>query len=158
MRPSALRRFAFAVVVLALLTGVCAPFLVDLVARGAPEAHAGVADYSRWGPLRSPVELKGDWRFVWHTAPAPGRTLLLRVPGQWSGSHPGGLVLPAGGAATYSLKLHGLPADRYTLYIPQTFSSTRVFVDGREMSHRAMGRVQVRGGDRLVRRQPGHRA
>ena len=45
------RRFAFAIIVLSLLAGICLPFFVDLVARDAPEARAGVADYSHWRPL-----------------------------------------------------------------------------------------------------------
>ncbi|HEX7944205.1 MAG TPA: adenylate/guanylate cyclase domain-containing protein, partial [Phenylobacterium sp.] len=132
------RRFAFAIIVLSLLAGICLPFFVDLVARDAPEARAGVVDYSHWRPLTKPVELRGDWRVVWHTAPRPGTEMLLRVPGQWSGPHPNGLTLPAAGAASYNLVLHGLRPGRYALYVPQTFSSSRVLVNGVEMSRRGV--------------------
>src|SRR3954471_22226640 len=89
------RRFVFALVLLALLAGICAPFFVDPVAHDAPKARGGVVDYSQWGPLSAPVELKGDWRLVWRSAPLAGARVLSPVPGDWAGAHAGGATLPS---------------------------------------------------------------
>src|ERR1051325_3516055 len=84
------RRLAFAVAVLGLLSLLCAPFFVDLIAHGAPKARGGAISYLGWGPLDAPVELTGEWRLVCKTPPAAGATMLAEVPGEWAGAHPGG--------------------------------------------------------------------
>ncbi|WP_293905203.1 adenylate/guanylate cyclase domain-containing protein [Phenylobacterium sp.] len=141
---SAVRRFIFAAVLLMLLGLLCAPFFIDPVEHHPPQARAGVVSYAGWGPLTRPVELKGEWRMVWLTAPAPGAVLPIRVPGEWEGPHPGGPTLPIGGAAQYHLLMRGLPAGQYTLYVRQSFSACSVFVNGRLMSQR--GRVGLTPG------------
>ena len=141
---SPLRRFALAALLLTLLAGICAPFFIDPIARDAPQARGGQVDFTRWGPLTAPVELKGDWRLVWRSAPAPGASLILPVPGAWAGRHPGGPTLPELGAASYQLKLRGLPAGHDTLYIRQGFHARRVLIDGRVMSQ--VGRYAVATG------------
>src|SRR3954465_12764725 len=55
------RRVAFAGLGPGLLTLLILPFFVDVVARDAPQAKAGVVDFTRWGPLKAPVPLGGDW-------------------------------------------------------------------------------------------------
>ena len=132
------RRFALAILLLTLLAGLCSPFFIDPVARNAPQARAGVVSFAAWGPLSAPVELKGDWRLTWLTAPQPGATLIAYVPGPWAGAHPGGPTLPDIGAASYRLKIQGLPAGRYTLYMRQTFAASQVVVNGRVLSQRGV--------------------
>ena len=132
------RRFASAALLLLLLAGLCAPFFIDPVARNAPLARDGVVSYVGWGRLDAPVALKGDWRLVWLTAPAPGANLMVHIPGGWTGPHPGGPTLPEIGAASYQLKLQGLPAGRYTLSLRQAFTARRVFVNGRLLAERGV--------------------
>ena len=134
--PSPARRVTFAAVILALLFALCAPFFIDFVAHDAPQARAGVMDYTRWGPLSAPVELKGEWRLVWRSPPATGAALLLRVPGEWAGAHAGGPTLPVTGAASYELTIRGLRAGRYTLQLGKMFNASRVIVNGRTLSER----------------------
>ena len=133
-----LRRFALAALLLVLLSGLCAPFFIDLVARNSPRARGGEIDFSRWGPLTAPVELKGDWRMVWRSAPTPGASIILPVPGPWAGRHADGhggdIALPELGAVSYQLKLRGLPAGHYSLYVRQGFHARRVLVNGRVIS------------------------
>jgi adenylate cyclase len=134
--PSAGRRLAFAAVVLGLLCALCAPFFIDLIAHDAPLARAGVVDFTHWGPLSTPVDLKGDWRVVYRTPPAAGTVLLVPVPGNLAGERPGGPTLPENGVASYQLTIKGLPAGQYTLYVSQMFNASRVLVNGRVLSSR----------------------
>ena len=134
--PSPARRFIFAVVVLSLLSALCAPFFIDLVANDAPRARGGVVSYASWGPLSQPVELKGEWRLTWHTAPAPGASLPIQVPGEWVGAEVAGKTLPEGGAASYHLLIRDLPPGRYTLYVPSLFGAMRIIANDRELSSR----------------------
>jgi adenylate cyclase len=136
--PSPLRNFAFGLVVLALLGALCAPFFIDDIAHDAPLARAGVVSFAHWGPLSAPVELKGQWRLVWRTAPAPGAELLVPVPGDWAGPHPGGPTLPAMGAASYQLKIRDLPVGHYTLYARQGFFASAIVVNGRTLSQQGV--------------------
>ena len=53
------RRVGFAILVLVALCALAAPLFVDLVARNAPQARAGVVSYAHWGPLSRPVALSG---------------------------------------------------------------------------------------------------
>ncbi len=145
------RRFAFAVILLTLLAGLCAPFFIDPIARNTPIARGGEVSFARWGPLTAPVVLKGEWRMVWRSAPAPGATLLLQVPGPWAGRHAAGGALPELGAASYQLKVHGLPAGHYALYVRQGFHARRVLVNGRpiaEVGHYALTAADVVDGHR----------
>jgi adenylate cyclase len=134
--PSPTRRITFAAVILALLFALCAPFFLDPVAHDAPRARGGVADFSRWGPLSAPVELKGEWRLVWLTPPYAGAAMPMQVPSEWAGPHAGGPTLPVNGAASYQLTIKGLPAGRYTLHLSTMFNATRVVVNGRTLSER----------------------
>jgi adenylate cyclase len=129
------RRTALAMLVVALLSVLCTPFFVDQIAHDAPKAQGGVIDFTGFGPLTRPVELDGQWRMTWLTAPQPGKTLPLEVPGEWSHQHPG---LPEGGAATLRLAVQGLPPGRYTLFAPKAFAATRIWIDGQVLSE--MGR------------------
>ena len=133
-----MRRYAFLLLALSLLCALCAPFFVDTVAHDAPQAKRGVVSYAGWGPLSNPVELKGEWRLEWHTAPAPGTRLYLPVPSDWAGARVGGKTLPELGAASYSLTLRDLPPGRYTLYLPRFFGAARVVIDGQVVSERGV--------------------
>jgi len=128
------RRFALAALLLVLLAGLCAPFFADPLARDAPKARGGAVDFSRWAPLDAPMPLAGDWRFTWLTAPAPGATLLAPIPGEWAGLRAGAATLPESGAGSYLLRLHGLPAGRYTLFTGPIFGASRIVLNGKVLS------------------------
>jgi adenylate cyclase len=136
---SAVRRFLFAVGVLALLCLFSAPLYVDNNAGNAPVPHAGEVSYAGWNGWDLPVSLAGDWRLVWRSpslprGPTAGDTAIIRVPGVWAGEpvqgRPG-VVLPRWGLVTYELTLHGVPPGAYTLFVPTIDHATRVWVNGR---------------------------
>jgi adenylate cyclase len=137
--PTPRRRLAFAALVLLLLSAVCAPIFVDLVAHDAPRPARGVVSYSTWGPLTRPVELRGEWRFVWlggKGVPA-GAELMKPVPGRWDLPGPG-RRLPESGLAGYRLRIEGLQPGRHTLYVPTFYGASRVIVNGRTLSQRGV--------------------
>ena len=125
------RRLGLALLVVAALCLVCAPFFSDSIAHDAPKVRAGVVDYSGWGPLKAPVELSGQWRGAWHTAPTPGADFWVRVPGSWSGLLVAGHRLPESGAATYSVRIRGLQPGRHIIYVPRIYAASQVRVNGR---------------------------
>eukprot|EP01041_Mallomonas_annulata_P034372 gene34372-57128_t len=146
-----LRRRAFLLTAIALLCALCAPFFVDTVDRQGPKATRGVVSYASLGSLSRPVELKGEWRLDWHTAPAPGARLYIPVPSDWKGAKAGAVILPELGAASYSLTVRDLPAGRYTLYVPRFFGAVRVVIDGQVVSERGvygLSRANSRAVDR----------
>ena len=140
IRPAAspARRLVSGIFLLLLLAGLCSPFFIDPVAHDAPAARAGLVSFAQRGPLSAPVELRGEWRIVWRSAPAPGMTLMGAVPGDWAGARAGGLILPNLGAASYQLKVQGLRAGRYILHVRQGFHAARVLVNGRILSERGV--------------------
>ena len=138
-RSSQGRRVGFAVLVLGLLSLLVLPFFGDLIARDAPRARNGVIRFAQWGPLKAPVPLAGDWQLSWRGGaggPPPGQRVTLEVPGRWSAQRAGRPTLPETGAVSYHLEVLGLPAGRYLLYLPPSFSATAVAVNGRVISQR----------------------
>ena len=137
-RQSQGRRFLFAALVLSLLCALCSPFFMDLVARGAPKAQAGVVNFAQWGPLTAPVELSGVWKLTWRTPgpgqPRPDAAYAVAVPGRWSDRDPRHGTLPDQGAASYELQVRGLTPGRYILHVPGFFMASRVLVDGVALS------------------------
>ena len=125
----------------AMLCLLCAPLFLDTVDHSAPKAVAGVIDYSRLGPLQSPVALAGDWRLAWRSG-SPGPPLtderLARVPGGWNDKAPAGPGLPDLGAASYRLTLKGLRPGRYILYVPTVHAASRVSTDGWVLSEQGV--------------------
>jgi adenylate cyclase len=130
-RPS-----SFAILILAVLSLLCAPLFVDVIDHDAPQAKGGVVDFSTAGPLTSPVNLAGEWRFTWNVPPKAGATMLVKVPGPWKGPHAGGPTLPGRGAASYELVIRGLRPGGYVLHMPPLYSATRVLVNGRVAAER----------------------
>jgi adenylate cyclase len=144
---SALRRFLFAVGVLALLCLFSAPLYVDNIDPDAPAPHQGLVSFAGWKGWDRTVSLAGDWRLVWRSpslpgGPSTGDVAVLRVPGVWAGAPVAGrpgVVLPRWGRGTYELTLHGVPPGAYTLFIPTISAASRVWVNDRPAS--ATGRV-----------------
>ena len=130
-------RLRFALLVIAILCTFCAPLFVDGIDRSAPKPVAGRVDYAKYGRLTAPVELRGQWRLVWHSgAPGPpaGTERLQLVPGRWSEKLASGGALPDQGAASYHLTVEGLQPGRYSLYVPTIYAASRVIVNGRMLS------------------------
>ena len=48
-----------------------------------------------------------------------------------AGKRAGSYVLPEGGAASYHLRVKGVAAGRYTLFVPRHFAASRVLVNGK---------------------------
>ena len=80
-----------AFVVLLLLGVLLTPLFANRIAYDAPRPRDGVVSYKAWGALTAPVELTGQWTFVWHgdsereddewiPAPVPGPWQGLRMP------------------------------------------------------------------------------
>jgi adenylate cyclase len=135
---SAVRRFLFAVGVLALLCLFSAPLYFDGSAKDAPVPRLGEVSYAGWSGWDLPVSLGGGWRLVWRAPASPqgpgaGDVAAVRVPGVWAGTpvqgRPG-VVLPRWGFVTYELTLHGVPAGAYTLFVPTIDHASRVWVNG----------------------------
>lgn len=156
--PPPVRRLIFALLALALLCALCAPFFADLADHNAPRAENGVVDYSRYGPLVAPAGLAGDWRLTWKSSgpgqPAPGASALAPVPGVWTGETLGGVALPERGVAAYALTIRGLAPGRYILHVPTLYEASEVRVNGVLVSGRgrlgftpAATRYEVRSQD-----------
>ncbi len=136
-RHVGLQRLVFSLVAVILLCALCAPVFVNSIDYGAPKATAGVVDFSRFGALDKPVELKGDWLLSWRSgAPGPPQSARISapVPGRWSDRSPNGRALPEQGAGSYHLTLKGLTPGRYALYVPTIHTASRVVADGRVLS------------------------
>ena len=130
-------RLRFALLVIAILCAFCAPLFVDGVDRTAPRSVAGRVDFSSYGPLTVPVELRGQWRLVWHSGPQgppAGTQRMALVPGRWSEKLDPGGALPDQGSASYHLRVEGLVPGRYSLYVPTIYAASRVIVNGRMLS------------------------
>ncbi len=138
-RPASLRFGLFMLVVLSL---VCAPFFIDTLAKNAPQVSNGRLDLTRWGSLDRPIELSGDWSFVWQGpsgagAPPPSTRYTMRVPGVWQDRPaPGGTVTPQSGRATYSVTIDGLRPGPYRLVVPTIYMANRVWISGRAVAQR----------------------
>jgi adenylate cyclase len=143
-RVSQLRRLWFGIIILAFLCLFTAPFYVNNVALNAPTAKQGVVSFSKWGALKNPVELRGDWTFIWRSAlgqrPAGSVTpMIMHLPGEWAGvKTPSGDVLSEQGRATYQLVIKGLKPGTYRLYMPLIYSATQISINGEIVSRRGM--------------------
>jgi adenylate cyclase len=123
--------------VLVLLGLLCAPLFVNRIAYDAPKPRDGTVSFAHWGALTTPVELGGQWMFVWQgdaTHPAHER-FPMKVPGTWEGLRtPSGTILPISGVGTYHLTIRDLPPGLYTLHVPIVTGASRVWIDGKLMS------------------------
>jgi adenylate cyclase len=132
------RRLAVALLALFGMLAMVAPYFKDTLDTRAPRATHGVLDLSRHGPLSRPIDLSGQWRFVWLAGPGPaaGTSGWLDVPGFWEGTKLGGLTLPPKGRAKYELTIRGLAPGQYRMHVPPIYAASRITLDGRPVSHR----------------------
>jgi adenylate cyclase len=124
------RRFGLALLVMAVLCVICGPFFIDRIAVNGPQARAGEISFRNWGPLNAPVPLKGAWRADW-LAPGPAGGFMATVPGTWAGQKVAGRTVTESGAVAYHLRIRGLPAERYMLFVPKVYAGERVLANGR---------------------------
>src|SRR5690348_16445694 len=130
------RGLLLGLLILAGMMALLAPSFRDPIDRSAPPVRAGVVDYSRFGPLDSPVSLAGRWRARWLAGaglPA-GSVAEVKVPGRWSGAATAAGPLPDRGIARYTLELRGLKPGFHQIHIPSLYSASRLWIDGRLVS------------------------
>ena len=135
-------RSLLAILVLALLCGLCAPLFVDRIDEGAPKARHGAVSFACWSALDRPVPLAGQWNMTWRgpavaRGPAVGERLPIRVPGEWTGLS----GAPEQGFATYQLTVKGVRPGSYILFVPTIFAASRVWLNDRMVSQ--MGQVAL---------------
>lgn len=105
-----------------------------------PTANRGVLDLSTWDfPASEPVALKGEWEFYPGKLINPGpfsKPQYVEMPaaGLWSSVSVKGEPLSIYGYATWRLIL-SLPEthDAIALRLPEIFSSSRVFLNGKQI-------------------------
>ncbi len=134
LRDGGGKRLLYSLATLAVLLLLCAPFMIDTTAKGAPQPRAGMVDFSSWGHLKDPVVLEGEWGFDWEDSIDTPETRSVEtavLPGLWTASDPD---LPRSGRATYSLELTGLTPGSYTLFVPLVYSATEVSLNGERVS------------------------
>jgi adenylate cyclase len=130
------RRLLYGMIILLLLCLFTAPFYVNPVAKNAPDVKQGTISFAAWGALDRPVELTGNWTFIWRSrlgSQTAGTVapFFVRVPGKWTDDEAlGGLKIPAQGWGTYKLVIKGLKPGGYRLYVPLGYSATQVLVNG----------------------------
>lgn len=134
------RRQLLSLTILALMVAFCAPLFADRIDRDAPAAQNGTVSFAGWGPLDTPVELRGNWRLIWlggtPSSVSPGSRFLVPVPGQWSDLRDavGARILPRSGAASFELTIEGLQPGLHQLHVPIVYGATRIYVDGRPLA------------------------
>lgn len=103
-------------------------------------AGKGVIDLRGVDLRRDPVSLAGEWALNWHQllSPADSTTAPLayvHFPALWGKTTVNGLLLPSTGYASYRVTVL-LPrhTNKLALEVPDTYTSYRLFVNGREFS------------------------
>lgn len=140
------QRLWFGIIIIGLLCLFTAPFYVNPVDHKAPSVEKGTISFATYGALDQPVELSGNWTFIWRSAlenqPAgTAKPILMRVPGQWTDNNAQNVyTLPMQGRATYQLLIKGLQPGGYRLYVPPGYSASRVSINGVPVSsHGTLG-------------------
>jgi adenylate cyclase len=134
------QRLWYGIIILLLLCLFTAPFYVNTTAKNAPDVKQGTISFETWGALGRPVELTGNWTFIWRSglgSQTAGTVapIFVRVPGKWTDDEAsGGRRIPAQGWGTYKLVIKGLKPGGYRLYVPLGYSATQVLVNGKVVS------------------------
>jgi adenylate cyclase len=143
---SQVRRLWFGIVILLLLCLFTAPFYVNTIDGQAPSVKRGSISFKTYGALDRPVELKGNWTFIWRSRleNQPGDTvkpIVIRVPGKWTDDNAQNVyALPSQGRASYQLVMKGLRPDIYRLYVPLGYSATEIRINNAVVSsHGTLG-------------------
>ena len=83
------QRLAVGMLALFAMILLVVPLFEDPIDSRAPEAKAGVVDFSGYQRIDRPVQLTGQWRMTWFDPPlgknGPARGF-VGVPGQWTGT------------------------------------------------------------------------
>ncbi len=102
-------------------------------------AKKGILDLSKQDFSQN-IKMKGEWFFYWNKLIDPSDSfpqggLLVDFPLKWTNYKIQGKTLPSFGYATYMAKLL-LPVDSavYTILVPPTYSSYKLFIDNRLVS------------------------
>lgn len=121
-----------------------------------PRASQGSIDFSGYSFSDSgPVELRGEWIFVWNELPdvgslpdflrhfardsdqTPGTVTYMELPGRWNGQSTGESRASATGFATYLLRFEGLSSsdmERLAFRMKDALTAYKVYIveDGQE--------------------------
>jgi adenylate cyclase len=134
------RRLGFGIIILLFLCLFTAPFYVNPIAKDAPSVKNGAISFEAAGALNRPVELNGNWSFLWRSSlgsRAAGSVppFFVRMPGEWTDAKTSdGMSIPEQGRATYQLLIKGLQPGDYRLYVPLVYSATLVSLNGKPVS------------------------
>ncbi|MFT3826189.1 MAG: response regulator [Chitinophagaceae bacterium] len=105
------------------------------LAANDPIVKNGIVDLRSPGSLKSPVALRGEWKFYWNKLVMPGDSIttndVLAIPRLWNKSTFRGQTLPAKGYATYQLTVL-LPKDRpkLGLELPDVYCAYKLYING----------------------------
>jgi signal transduction histidine kinase/CheY-like chemotaxis protein len=110
------------------------------IAQQPVAAGKGIIDLRETDLRRDPVSLSGDWAFNWHQLVSPNDSTtspqaFVHFPALWEKTTVNGLLLPSTGYASYRVTVL-LPkhTNKLALEVPDTYTSYRLFVNGREFS------------------------
>ncbi len=104
-----------------------------------PIAKQGVLDLRQIDLSANTIPMSGEWAFYWHQLITPdsihSNPEYTVYPNLWNDTKLNGVQLPSIGYATYYLKVL-LPKNKsdLALYIPDVYSSYRLFVNGKVFS------------------------
>ena len=125
---------------LLLLLQICLSVATSAETPGQPVAHQGVMDLRNFAFDKQDASLSGEWKWYWHQLLSPADTsnqfAYTPFPVLWKKSSWQGQSLPSSGYATYSLLIL-VPDTRQelALYVPDTYSSYRLFLNGNLIAH-----------------------
>ncbi len=104
-----------------------------------PIAKKGVLDLRKTDLSSTTINMRGEWAFYWHQLVTPdsinSNTAFTEYPNLWNDTKLNGVQLPSIGYATYYLKVL-LPKNKndLALFIPDVYSSYRLYVNGKVFS------------------------
>ena len=104
-----------------------------------PIAKKGVLDLRKTDLSSTTINMRGEWAFYWHQLVTPdsinSNTAFTEYPNLWNDTKLNGVQLPSIGYATYYLKVL-LPNNKndLALFIPDVYSSYRLYVNGKVFS------------------------
>jgi adenylate cyclase len=133
------QQWQFSLIILLVLSLVCAPFFINRIARDAPHVARGELDFTKWGALTRPVQLNGDWGLSWILPQRAAADVprYVRVPGTWqTTAGPSGAKLPQQGRARFDVTIVGLKPGAYRLFVPTIYSANTVWINGRQVGQR----------------------
>ena len=104
-----------------------------------PIAKKAILDLRNIDLSTTTINMSGEWAFYWHQLITPdslvANTNYIEYPNLWNDTKLNGVQIPSTGYATYYLKVL-LPKNKtnLALFIPDVYSSYRLYVNGKVFS------------------------